>query len=473
MTLSPRKRERLSAFLGELPMAAAVKLFSALEADRAIGGKGLPHNAILDDLRQRLASRNADLPSRPENAKRAFFDPFEDYFISIRSGKKRRAQIARTSLEPIWRFMMTDSALTEAAMAAAALDDAYRAGEGNEALENALFLAAEAGLGRVFSRAQENKSFKKDLVSQLGGEGSLFDLEELWQLLPAVDLLRELRKTVPSSSPSLNEEQFFQLRKLFLSAHDQSPFLGSYILLALKGRLEAPWRALGVYYHLARSADEQLNDARDAVMALPESLFEDIEELARAMERACAKPLDAQSAMVRIAYFAEYADGLMRQATRTGDNVFVNRIEACRDIASEAHARFLEQGLATMREALPTRRSSGSSRLAPPRPDFARPLAPELVNEGKRAVELIVAAPLDARRLGDDPANAQAMTDSAHEQAKTYANDLVAEIRAAEGNDRAAARRLLDQTLSVVGPLLKSDEIGLIRDRAAAAAVTV
>jgi len=48
----------------------------------------------------------------------------------------------------------------------------------------------------------------------------------------------------------------------------------------------------------------------------------------------------------------------------------------------------------------------------------------------------------------------------------------VAEIRAAEGNERAAAKRLLEQVLSVIAPLLKSDEIGLIRDRAAAAAVT-
>ncbi|MEX6632142.1 hypothetical protein [Hyphococcus lacteus] len=473
MTLSPRKRERLSAFLGELPVAAAVKLFSALEIDRAVGGKGIPHNAVLEDLRQRIASRSASLPARPQNAKRSFFEPFEDYFISIRTGKKRRAQIARTSLEPIWRLMMTDPTLTEAAMAAAALDDAYRAGAEADGLLASLYLAAEAGLGRLFSRAQANSEFETELISELGGEGAFFDLEELRHLLPAIDILKDLRAVVPSSSPSLNEEQFFHLRKLFLSAHEQSPFLGSYVLLALKGRLEAPWRALGVYYHLARSADEQLHDARDAVMALPESLFEDIEELARALERACALPLDAQSAMARISYFAEYADGLMRQATRTGDNVFVNRIEACRDIASEAHARFMELALANMRDALPVRRAGGSSRLAPPRPDFARPLAPEIVNDAKSAVELIVAAPLDARRLGDDPVNAQSITDGAHDQAKTYANDLVAEIRAAEGNDRAAARRLLDQTLSVIGPLLKSDEAGLIRDRAAAAAVTV
>jgi len=145
MGLSQRKRERLSAFLGELPVAAAVKLFAALEGDRDAGGEGLPHNALLDDLRRKLRERGA-APVRRPSAKRTFFEPFEDFFVSVRSGKKRQAQIARTSLDPIWRVMMTDPALTETALAAAALDDAYASGAESKPLVSAMFLAAEAGL---------------------------------------------------------------------------------------------------------------------------------------------------------------------------------------------------------------------------------------------------------------------------------------------------------------------------------------
>jgi hypothetical protein len=85
---------------------------------------------------------------------------------------------------------------------------------------------------------------------------------------------------------------------------------------------------------------------------------------------------------------------------------------------------------------------------------------------------LIASAPDTARRLGADPGAVEALVKDAQKQAKTYANDLVAEIRAAEGGERDAAKRLLTHVLTVVAPLLKSDEIGLIRDRAAAAAVT-
>ena len=125
------------------------------------------------------------------------------------------------------------------------------------------------------------------------------------------------------------------------------------------------------------------------------------------------------------------------------------------------------------RAALPVRRAAGSSRLVSPRPDIAKALSPEVVEEARAAVGLLAAAPAEARRLGSDPGLARRVLDDAAQKARTYASDLVAEIRAAEGAERAAARRLLEQTLSIVDSLLDADEAGLIRDRAAAAAVTV
>ncbi|GJL92786.1 hypothetical protein [Hyphococcus sp.] len=472
MGLSQHKRDRLGAFLGGLPVASALKLFAALELDRAQGGKGIPHDVILDDLRRQINARGA-FPNRKPSAKRTFFTPFEDFFISVRMGAKRRAQIARTSLDPIWRFMMTDPALTEAAMAAAGLDDAYATGGDTKPLERALFLAAEAGLGRVTARARESEEAREALASALGGKAVMTDLDEIRYLMEAVEALRSLRVVVPSHSPALSEEQYYDLRILFLSVYEQSASLGAYLLLALKGRLEAPWRALGFYYHLASSSDERLAGARETVMALPESLFEDLEGLARALERAGTESLDTQTAQAQLGWFGEYADGLAKQAARAGDNVFVNRVEACRDIAGEAHARFVEQALSSMRAALPVRHAGASSRMVAPRPDFSKALAPGIVDDARRAVKLLVAAPEDARRLGSDPGLSDQVLEEAVNHARVYANDLVAEIRAAEGTERAAARRLLDQTVSIIEPLLKSDELGLIVDRAAAAAVTV
>ncbi|HBS36336.1 MAG TPA: hypothetical protein DEA50_14865, partial [Parvularcula sp.] len=52
-------------------------------------------------------------------------------------------------------------------------------------------------------------------------------------------------------------------------------------------------------------------------------------------------------------------------------------------------------------------------------------------------------------------------------ETRRYAGDLVSEIRAGEGADRIAARRRMEQTLALAGPLLPPAELALIRERAA------
>ncbi len=49
--LSPEKSQRLRAFLATLPDSIAARLADAVARDRASGGRGLPHDLILDALR--------------------------------------------------------------------------------------------------------------------------------------------------------------------------------------------------------------------------------------------------------------------------------------------------------------------------------------------------------------------------------------------------------------------------------------
>ncbi len=472
VTISPRMMKQLTGFLGDLPNAAAVKLFSALEVDREHGGVGLPHDALLADLRRQLRERSAVFPPRKTNAKRVFYTPFEDFLIGQRSGKKRRAMIARPSLDPIWRVLMTDSLTTQAALVAASLDDAIAAGNETAELEHSLFAAAEAGLGQLCARAREDRETSDALIAELGDEMVYRDLQEIRLLLHGVGFLKKLRTLVPSHTPALDEEQYYALRKLFLAAYELSRPIAAYLLLALKGRLERPWRALGVYYHLARGADDRLRAARDTIMVLPESLFEDIESMARALERDCSGALDAETSMVRVAYFTDYAEGLVKQAVKIGDNVFVNRIDACRDIVGEAHDRFTEQALAALLDAMPVCHAGGSSKLMSLRPDIAKPVSIKTSEAAKTAATLIGKSAEMAERLGADPSFSAVIAEEARVKTQTYVNDLVVEIRAAESDERAAAQHMLDRTLAFADLLLTSDETGLIRDRAAAAAKT-
>ena len=472
VNIPAHKREQLATFLGGLPNATAAKLFGALEFGRVKGSDDLPYHDLLTDLRKRLLERGADLPSRPLTAQRVFFAPFEDLFIARHFGRKRIARIARTSLTPIWRLMMTDGALTEAALSAANLDEALRAGGNTEQQERSLFMAAEVGFGRLCGRAEEDYSFRDYMLTELGDENVYADLVELRDLIPGVRHLAKLRDAIPSASPPLTEEQYYELRTMFLAAHAESPQIASYLLLALKGRLEKPWRALGVYYHLAAGADDEMLAARDAVAMLPDSLFEDIETMARALETDGAHHLDAETALLRIDYFCEYADGLIRHATRAGDNVFVNRVEACREIVVEAHDRFGEQALSLIRSVMPVRHTGGASRLRSMRPDIGQIVSVNDADQARAAATLLEKASANAERLGADPAFIASISTEAAQTINTYANDLVVEIRAAEGRERKVARRMLDQILKIAEPLIDADAIADLRNRAAAAAVT-
>ena len=475
MALDERKREQLTAFLGGLPTSAAVSLFAAIEADRAAGGDHLPHNELLKDLRGRLLARGAVLPSRRGDARRLFFTPFEDFYVGERQGRKRPGVIPRSSLAPIWRLMMRETALSEAAFAAAALDEAIKAQRDTADLERSLFIAAEAGLGRVLDAAMVEGGARAHICDMLGGDAAFADLQELRRLLAGVEYFNQIQRILQPRASTISQDDLYALRSVFLSAHDQSPTLASFLLLAVKGRLEKPWRALGLYYHLTNSADDRLEAARDAAAALPEALFENLESMARALERdgAAAEKFDAQAGRLRVGWFADYADGLAQQAESVGDNVSVNRIAACRDVAAEAFERFCELALAALREAAPVRQSGGSSILMTRRPDFAAPPSPRIVEQAKEAAMLIASATSFAERLGAAADVAAEIAEDAREKITAFANDLVTEIRAAEGAERKAAEHMLDQTLAIAAPLLDREVAGLIRDRGKAAAVAV
>jgi len=470
--LSPRKRQQLTAFLAGLPEAAALKLFAALEDEHAAGGE-LPRDVLMAGLRERLLERGAPFPARRLDAKRVFFTPFEDFFVGAHGPKKRAARIARACLEPIWRLLGTASACKDAALAAAHLDDAL-AGIGDvDDAERALFIAAEAGLGRLCDEARADAGARAKIIDALGGENAFEDLRELRAILKGADHFKRLQAMFPSPSAEMTEEKLFELRHLFFSAHELSRTLGGYLLLALKGRLERPWRALGVYYNLKSSADERVQKAAGAVSILAESLFDDLEALARDLERAGAGAFEPRIAAASASYFVDFADGLARQAERVGDNVYLNRAEASRDVGREAFDRFAEQAFAALREATPVRAGGGSSRLKARRPDYAKPISAAVFDDAIAATAFLAEAEALAARLGADAGLLADIVEDARDHLKSFAKDMIVEIRAAEGDGRRAARGMFERLLDVAAPLLDREDIALLRDRAAAAAVAV
>ncbi|OFW98696.1 MAG: hypothetical protein A3E78_12705 [Alphaproteobacteria bacterium RIFCSPHIGHO2_12_FULL_63_12] len=477
--VTPRKWARLSSFLGALPPAAAARLFAALEA--APAGGALPSGALLQSLRARLISEEAPFPPRKLSAQRLFFGPFEDFFVSHRRGRKRRARIDRASLGPIWALVLGDAACADAARAATRLDEAIARGEAELApLRRDLFAAAAEGFAILIAHAEDDAAFRADLSARLGADqaggdqarpGALHDLAELALLLPAADHLLRAQDAFPRPVSTLTEEDLYRIRRLYADAAGDAPSAAGYVLTAIAARMDAPWRAMRLYYHLTRAKDETLPHARADAATVAETLFDDLEGLARGLERDADDDPDTEDAPARLSHFADFAHGLDSEAAQWDDGVARARVEACRDVAASALARFAETALARLRRHHPVRHAGGSTRLMALRPDIDRPLDRAIEKDARAAARFLAQAESLGERMARPSAASTHFADAVRETAR-YAGDLVAEIRAAEGDQRLAARRRMEATLRAAEGLLPEDEIALLKERANVAAVS-
>jgi hypothetical protein len=470
--LSETKRAKLSAFFGSLPGQTAARVFAALEHDRARGGKGLPHDDLIEELRVELLVKGAAFPPRAKSSRRLFFEPFEDLFVLRHGAVKRRGRIARDSLNKIWETLLEDPACAEAQRAVVSVDLAIaQAGKASDAAVAALHEAARLGFSKLVAHADREPGFRAGLAERLGADAALYDFGEVHLLLGVVGKLKELQRLFVKPVAGFTEEELFELRRLYKETRDASPDAAPYLLLALLGRMETPWRALRAYYHLARARDETLGPAERDAAVIVDTLFEDLEAHARGLERETESEFDGEAASISLRHFAEFAEGMAVEARRAGDAETIRRIDESRNLAAESLARFAELSQAAIRRMMPTRHAGGSSRLMALRPDYLRPPAPGAYGAARAAASFLAASGDLALKLGR-PTAVEGMFEDAAKETRRYAGDLVSEIRAAEGEERLAARRLMDQVLDLAEAMMPEGDVELMRQKAHAAAVS-
>ncbi|HEY0299954.1 MAG TPA: hypothetical protein VGC36_01370, partial [Rhizomicrobium sp.] len=101
--ISPERTGLLKSFLGGLPEQIAARLAQAVEVDRLVDGKALPHEMILEGLRPAL--RRVPGADRTPTPLRAFCLPFEDLFTLLPRKAKQKGAIARGSVAPVWAWI--------------------------------------------------------------------------------------------------------------------------------------------------------------------------------------------------------------------------------------------------------------------------------------------------------------------------------------------------------------------------------
>jgi len=461
--IADEKTRVLTAFLGTLPEALALRLAKAVEMDRLAEGKALPHDVILEGLRPIL--RNAVGIERTPTPLRLFCQPFEDLLTSHFRKEKLIGRIPISSIATVWDWL-SDTLLRDAMAEYVA---ATRADILGCRLANANARAQEfwkTSSAAILS-ALSTEAGRKNARAALGGDPIVADAREMALLLSIGPQIVELQKRLPNQTPALSDEMMRPLRAIYDAVIVDVPDAAPYVAVVAMNRLARPWEALRLPLAISRQTQDTLISSTDMGL-VGEILFSEIETHAVAI-RSTRQPLfDADDLVMHIAIFAKLSGGMVKEVEIRRDGRWGQRILKDRAALAEVMDGYMKRAPREILAALPTLKT-GSYSGGPRVPDISRPLDAEKLSRAVRYAKIIVGCRsfAAAASFGASLANAQ---DEIVAGLRSYCEDLLKELRAAEGDKRANAEQYFALAADLTGMFLSTEEGEFLRRRGRAAA---
>jgi len=227
----------------------------AIESDRADPKLPLPHEAILQILRPRLASLK---PERYPTPMRQFCDPFEDLLTSANPSDDS-IRISRSSLIPIWKVVKNAGG----AEFQAAMDSIEKAATSRDvtkltAAENVLWKLGARIIEDEIKQSTGGVKEERALPTKLGSRIHLKAFKEIGQILNVGPEISEVRNRFPSAPiRALDANDVSWLRDKFVSISETKPGLEPVFLLAVLARLLRPSELFKLIRVLSNKADDR------------------------------------------------------------------------------------------------------------------------------------------------------------------------------------------------------------------------
>src|ERR1700710_2060247 len=286
--ISPERTGLLKSFLGGLPEQIAARLAQAVEIDRLVDGKRLPHEMILEGLRPAL--RRAAGADRTPTPLRAFCVPFEDLFTLHPRKTKQKGSIARGSVTPVGAWL-TQTLLAEQTKDYIrdfkALTLAGRHADA-KACAAAFWSVAAAAMQAKLSDAAGQKAARVALNSEL----VVADAVEIALLLSVGPDIAEVQAALPRPVPALSDDMLWPLRNIYDSLIAKAPDAAPYVAVVAMHRLARPWEALKLPLSISRQTQDTLISSTDMGL-VGEIIFGDIENYGAAVREARHPQFDA------------------------------------------------------------------------------------------------------------------------------------------------------------------------------------
>lgn len=457
MTLSD-KSAVLKNFLGTLPEQAAAKLAHAVEMDRLMDGKALPHDAILMGLRPSLRQTHPASP-RTKTPLRMFCQPFEDLLTSEPRQAKQKGILARASVAPVFTWLggVLLPAETEAycrelkALVLANNDEAVFA----RAIQ--FWTLAGPAISKALDGDAAVKAARKILKSE-----EIADAREMALLLIEGEELLRVQTCLPKPPmPHLTEEILWQLRDSYDALVKRSPDAAPYVAVVAMGRLQRPCEALRLPLMVSRQTGDALISKTDMGLA-GEILFARMDALQAAILATRPSAFDAETLLTQVANFSELSSSVVKEIEVRRNGEWGQRLLKDRAAVGNVMDSFMDRAVKEISAALPMQKGGS---------DFNKPVAAE-----KRANGLNYARLVGGSRNFAAAASFAAKHKTAAEELanhlRRYIDDAVRELRGDESERRRTAEFQLSYCADLAGFLFSPEEAELVRRRVRAAQAT-
>jgi hypothetical protein len=448
--LSTDKTGLLTAFLGGLPGHIAARLAKAVEIDRLMDGKLLPHEDILTGLRPVL---RRDPMTRPLTPLRLFCLPFQDLLSSEPRKAKQKGVIARASVQPVWRWLGETLLPEETLRYSAEVKALVLARRNEEALVRAgdFWILASATLAAALAEPKTARQALRD-------EATVADAAEVALLLAAAPLVLKIHVLMPAPVP-MTESLLWELRALYDGLMASQPDAAAYVAVVALNRLSRPWEGLRLPLMIARQQNDTLISKTDMGL-VGEILFARLDTLQATILAVRHPQFDADTLLLQAKQFADLSAAIVKEIEVRRDGEWGQRLLKDRASVGAAMEKFMERAVKELAAALPVQRGTGKSA------DFSRPVEAE-----KRAVAMRYARLVVGSRNFAAAASFGASQKAAYEELCTalrrYNEDVVREMRGSD--DKGVVERQFQYATELTALLFSEKEAELMRRRGKAA----
>jgi hypothetical protein len=442
----------LKAFLGGLPGTAAARLAMAVEVDRLMDGKVLPHEDIMEGLRPILRRENYDRTPTPL---RLFCRPFQDLLTGQARKAKQKGSIARTTLIPAWNWLSQTLLPSETAAFVAECKKLVLNHQPDAALARAAQFWPLAGL--AMNQALASEAGRQAAQKILGDAFAVEDITDMAMLLSAGEIVERLIILLPAPVPSFHEQLVWQVREIYDQVAQEKPDVAPYVAVIVMNRLGRPWEALRLPLLVTRHTDETLICKTDMGL-VGEILFARMEAFKTSIQATRHPLFDAQKLMEEVKTFSDISSHIAKEIELKREGEWGKRLLAERVQIGKVMEGFMDRAPKEFSAALPMSKGTGG--------DFSRHPGIEKHELALRYAKLVAGSRIFAAAASFAAKN-KATFDDLCTALKRYNEDVVKALKADPRNAVANAQFLFCAEVTAI--LFSEEEAELLRRRGRAA----